>query len=100
MNLDITQCTQCGLKLFPARYFCPTCGASQWIRRSVESGTVMESTVIRHRAGEQEAHALHLATVRTNEGPVVIARLDGPLPDGAGVRVAIDDTHCIVASAL
>lgn len=59
----------------------------------------MESTVVRHRAGEQESFPLHLATVRTNEGPVVIARLDAPVPDGTHVRLEIDDAHCIIAIA-
>ena len=100
MNLDITQCAQCGLKLFPARYFCPACGGNAWTRCVAGSGTVMESTVVRHRAGEQEAHAVHLATVRTSEGPVVIACLDAPVPDGTSVRLEIDGAHRIVARSL
>jgi len=99
MNLDIMQCTQCGLKLFPARYFCPTCGGNEWTRCVAVTGTVMESTVVLHRAGEQGTQPLHLATVRTDQGPMVIARLDMPVPDGTCVRLEIDDTQCIVAVA-
>ena len=100
MDLDITQCTQGGLKLFPARYFCPNCGGEEWARRQVRSGTVMESTVVRHRAGERDAQALHLATVRTSEGPMVVARLIPPVMDGATVRLEVDGDQCIVALAL
>jgi uncharacterized OB-fold protein len=97
MKLEISQCAQCGLTLFPVRYFCPTCGGSEWIKRAAESGTVTESTVVRHRAGEQEAHALHLASVRTSAGPVVISRLDAAVIDGTGVRLEVDDANCIIA---
>ena len=100
MNLDITQCAQCGLKLFPARYFCPACGSNEWTRHVAGSGTVMESTVVRHRKGDQGAYAVYLATVRTSEGPMVIARLDAPVRDGTSVRLEIDDAHRIVAHAL
>ncbi|SAL78078.1 Zn-ribbon domain-containing OB-fold protein [Caballeronia telluris] len=100
MDLDITQCTQCGLGLFPARYFCPRCGSNNWTRRAVESGTVMESTVVRHRAGERDAPPLYLATVRMNEGPMVVARLNAPVTDGAAVRLQVDANHCVVADAL
>ncbi|WP_233859355.1 Zn-ribbon domain-containing OB-fold protein [Paraburkholderia sp. HD33-4] len=100
MNLEIMRCTRCGSKFFPARYFCPSCGGDEWTPRVAESGTVLESTVVRHRAGEQQAHVVHLATVQTNEGPIVIARLDAAVPDRTSVLLEIDDTHRIVARAL
>ncbi|SAK75795.1 hypothetical protein AWB76_04963 [Caballeronia temeraria] len=100
MNLDVTQCTQCGLTLFPARYFCPSCGSNAWTRCTVESGTVMESTVVRHRAGERDSPPIYLATVRTDAGPVVVARLNAAVPDGSAVRLEVHDDQCIVAVAV
>ena len=97
MNLYITRCTRCGLKLFPERYFCPSCGGSDWVRDIVESGTVMESTVVRHRAGEADMQAVSLATVQTDEGPMVIAHTEAPVVQGERVRLLIDERQRIVA---
>jgi uncharacterized OB-fold protein len=97
MTLAVLQCTQCGTRLFPARYFCPSCGGHDWIERVVAYGTVSESTVVWHRASENAAHAVHLASVTTNEGPIVIARLEDPLQDGTRVRLDLDEVHRIVA---
>ncbi|MBR7896026.1 Zn-ribbon domain-containing OB-fold protein [Burkholderia multivorans] len=100
MSLDMTQCAQCGLALFPARYFCPRCGGSDWTRRAIHSGTVTESTVVRHRAGEHDAPPIRLATVQLDEGPTIIARLNAPVGDGTAVRLEVGDDRCIVAHAL
>jgi hypothetical protein len=42
---------------------------------AVEHGSVAESTVVRHRVGAQGGGDVHLASVTTSAGPIVIARL-------------------------
>ncbi|MBB3257181.1 hypothetical protein F4827_002272 [Paraburkholderia bannensis] len=98
-SLEVHECTQCGTTLFPARYFCPACGGKNWLARTTQTGVVMEATVVRHRAGEGEGGAspLHLASVRTQAGPVVIARMEMPLADETLVSLAVDALHRIVA---
>jgi len=97
MTLTAFQCAHCGTTVFPPLYFCPSCGGGEWLERALEYGTVSESTVIRHRAGQQAEAVLHLATVVTDDGPVVIARLEQPSADGTRVRLYIDEAQRITA---
>jgi uncharacterized OB-fold protein len=97
MTLKAFQCRQCSTTLFPARYFCPACGCAEWGERVVERGTVAESTVVRHRIGAQGGSDVHLASVVTSAGPIVIARLDHAMQAGDEVRLEIDDAHCVIA---
>ncbi|WP_322047916.1 Zn-ribbon domain-containing OB-fold protein [Paraburkholderia sp. J67] len=99
-TLDVHQCTQCGKTLFPARYFCPACGGANWRRYVAQTGTVMETTIVRHRAGAPGAAPLYLATVHTDAGPAVIACSATPLADKTRVSLMVDAAHRIVASAL
>lgn len=91
MTLKVFQCTQCGHTLFPARYFCPACGGGQWRECGVERGTIAESTVLRHRVGAQGDGDVHLASVVTSAGPIVIARLEHALRSGDAVSLDVDD---------
>lgn len=100
MTLNVFQCKQCGATLFPARYFCPACGGAEWGTRTVECGTVAESTVVRHRIGAQAGDDVHLASVLTSVGPIVIARLDNAMQAGDAVRLEIDDAHRVLAHAI
>ena len=97
MNLSVFECKQCGTTLFPARYFCPACGSDQWRERVVERGTVAESTVVRHRVGALGGHDVHLASVATSAGPVVIARLEWAMQSGDTVSLVVDEAGCILA---
>lgn len=98
--LEVYECTQCGKTLFPRRYFCPACGGENWLACTTQTGIVMETTVVRHRAGEAGPQPLHLASVCTQAGPVVIARMEAPLADKTRVSLAVDTAHRIVASTL
>lgn len=100
MTLKVFQCRQCRATLFPARYFCPACGGAEWDERVVERGTVAESTVVRHRIGTQEGGDVHLASVVTSAGPVVIARLERAMQAGDEVGLAVDQANRIVAHPL
>ncbi len=88
--LTIFRCRACGEALFPSRYRCPRCGAADWADELAPRGTVEEGTVVRHRVGAQGAGDVHLASVRTTAGAVVIARLDGPACEGEAVALTID----------
>ncbi|HEX7911877.1 MAG TPA: zinc ribbon domain-containing protein [Paraburkholderia sp.] len=99
MTLKVFQCAQCGLALFPARYFCPACGGGQWRDCVVEHGTVAESTVVRHRVGTHGDGDMRLASVVTSAGPIVIARLEDALRSGDAVSLDVDDTGRVIGRA-
>ncbi|TDN61639.1 zinc ribbon domain-containing protein [Paraburkholderia sp. BL10I2N1] len=100
MTLKVFQCRQCGTTLFPARYFCPACGGGEWDERVVEHGTVAEATIVHHRVGVQEGSEVHLASVATDAGPIVIARLERATQAGDRVRLEIDEARRILAQRI
>lgn len=100
MIFHVFQCKQCGTALFPARYGCPACGGAEWVERAVEGGFIAESTVVSHRVGAEGGHDVHLASVVTSAGPIVIARLDRAMRSGDAVRLDIDDAGRILAHGI
>jgi uncharacterized protein len=96
-TLTIFHCRACGDALFPARYRCPRCGAADWTEEAALSGVIEESTVVRHRVGALGAGDVHLASIRTEAGAVVIARLDAPGRAGEPVRLTIDEAMRVLA---
>ncbi|QBR00660.1 DNA-binding protein [Paraburkholderia pallida] len=100
MKLEVLRCAACGTTLFPARYLCPACGGAQWTKQAVAHGTVLAATVVSHRVGTSEPGAVHLASVRTDAGPVVIARLDVAARKGETVSLEVDEESRILARAL
>jgi uncharacterized protein len=98
--LSIERCNACGAGVFPARYRCPHCGAADWTSEPALCGTVEESTVVRHRVGAQGSGDVHLVSVRTPAGPVVIARSDTALCAGEAVSLTIDDAMRVWARSL
>ncbi|AJC16002.1 Zn-ribbon domain-containing OB-fold protein [Pandoraea sputorum] len=100
MTLSVFQCNACDHTLFPARYLCPRCGGADWRGVSFAQGTVTEATVVHQRVGQPNAAPLHLASVVSAAGPVVIARSEAALHAGDVVRLTIDSAGAIVASPL
>jgi len=98
-TLTVFRCRACGEALFPARYRCPRCGAADWTDEAAPAGVIEESTVVRHRVGASGGSDAHLASVRTEAGAVVIARLDEPQRAGERVRLTIDDAMRVRARA-
>jgi uncharacterized OB-fold protein len=88
------------MTLFPARYFCPACGGGQWSECAVERGNIAQSTVVRHRVGAQGGGDVHLASVATSAGPIVIARLEAGMQPGDSVSLDVDETGRIVGRAV
>ena len=72
-------CEGCGAVVFPARALCPRCGESRW-RAEPLAGCVVEQATV-HRG-------VPIASVRSDLGPVVVARADAPA--GARVRLGAD----------
>ncbi|MGF6995465.1 Zn-ribbon domain-containing OB-fold protein [Paraburkholderia sp. GAS32] len=97
MSIKVFRCTHCGTTLFPARYLCPSCGGAEWSALDAEGGTVTAATAVRRRVGADNGGDIHLASVATDAGPIVIARLDSPVETGDAVSLALDAQHRIVA---
>jgi hypothetical protein len=62
----------------------------------VERGRVAESTVVRYRVGAQDGGDVHLASVMTSAGPIIIARLEDAMQPGDPVSLDVDDAGRIV----
>jgi uncharacterized OB-fold protein len=86
---SVTACTACGEAVFPPRALCPSCGGRDW--RSVEAadGTVEQMT---------ERGGVAIASVRTDAGPVVVARAAASCAPGDVVRLEADGGVPVVAS--
>lgn len=67
MSVRIAACGECDRASYPDPLLCPHCGSSSWNYRSAESGVLESCTRTRDGAW--------LGTVRTDVGPVVVARL-------------------------
>jgi len=81
MSFPIPVCTACGRAAFPPRALCPSCGRRSWADAAAEAGRVEEVT---ERAG------VHIASVRTDLGPVVVARVAEATAPGDMVRLDAD----------
>jgi len=88
-------CSRCGYAAYPPRILCPECSGAEWRRGLADSGVVEEITVRRpvskHRqlpwGNWLDQSETRLGSVRTDLGPVVVARV----PEGAkpGDRVRL-----------
>ncbi|SAL51354.1 hypothetical protein AWB70_04187 [Caballeronia cordobensis] len=97
MTLKVFQCKECGSTVFPARYVCFGCGGAEWRERVAERGTIDELTTVRRRIGAQDGSDVLLASVTTDAGPIVIARLERAMRAGDAVRLAIDEQNRVLA---
>lgn len=97
MTLKVFQCKQCGSTVFPARYVCFECGGAEWRERVAERGTIDELTTVRRRVGAQDGSDVLLASVTTDAGPIVIARLERAVRAGDAVSLAIDEQNRVLA---
>jgi uncharacterized protein len=90
VGVPICICGACGHAVFPPRLLCPGCGASEWREEVAERGVVEEVTEALFRV-RSEPVTRRLASVRTEVGPVVIARLLDDAEPGAAVSLALSD---------
>ena len=89
-GVPICVCRACGHAVFPPRLLCPRCGGSEWREEAAERGVVEEATKAVFRV-RSEPVTRRLASVRTEVGPVVIARLLDDAGPGAAVSLALSD---------
>jgi uncharacterized protein len=61
-------CATCGHVVFPARALCPSCAGAEWTTVDAERGTVEQVT---------ERDGISIVSLRSELGPVVIARCSG-----------------------
>lgn len=91
-RLTVQSCTACGHVQHPPRALCTGCGAMAHLAQidAAGTGTVDTFTVV-HRPPRPELTAPYtLARVRLAEGPVVLTRLEPPVParpDETGWRI-------------
>lgn len=84
----VFECTMCAHRMFPQRLLCPRCGRREF--RETTSGPGILEEVTTSRTGAP------IGSVRTDAGPVVLARLDGVIKPG--MRVQLADNDGVVAS--
>ena len=88
-GLSVSACAACGWQGFPARVWCPRCGATELASATVDGGAVRQKTVVRHAVGRDMGDGVPLATVTLDGGGTAVVRLEAE-PDRAGARVALD----------
>ena len=85
-RLAVQRCDVCGWHGFPLRLWCARCGSFELANVEAEHGVVEAVTVVRHAAGRPDAAPVRLATVRLEQGPRVVARVEEA---EVGDRVAV-----------
>lgn len=89
MTVDVSVCTACTKAFFPAPRACHACGSNHFSTRTVNAGSVEEATEVER--GTRGAGPVVIGCVRTDAGPVVVARF-GDLPQpGDRVELTLDD---------
>jgi uncharacterized OB-fold protein len=76
-GIVVFACLDCGHVVFPRLLVCSRCAGPRWREERAERGTV-------------EAVTTSLATVRTENGPLVVARVIGSAERGDVVRLDRD----------
>lgn len=73
MSPSVFRCVQCDHRVFPARFLCPKCHGDEFLAEGCASGVVTELT--RSVSSGEETGVYMLATVASDAGPVLIARV-------------------------
>lgn len=84
MGLSMQRCRRCSHVRFPPAALCPRCHDPAHDITGVEHGVVEEVTV------QSGPPRLTLASIRTDAGPIVIARLTAPTDVGDRVLITTD----------
>lgn len=95
MDFAAAECAGCGHAVYPPRWLCPRCHGSQWRAVAVRGATLQEFTRVAVPSGGEAL----LGTLRTDAGPIVVARLVGAV-HAAGQRYALRlDGDVLIAQA-
>jgi uncharacterized OB-fold protein len=78
VSFTLPVCSACGDAVFPPRALCPRCGGRAWTTEEAATGIVEELT---------ERDGTRIASVRTDRGPVVIARATSEVERGSVVEL-------------
>jgi len=78
VSLAVDACGGCGYIAFPARALCPICGSSEWRTTQTTTGVVEQLTV---------RDEVPIATVRSIDGPRIVARCDAHVAIGDEVHL-------------
>ncbi len=81
MSFPIPICAACGIAVFPPRALCPSCGGRFWVEGETNRGLAEQVT---ERAG------VRIASVRTDLGPLVVARVAEGIAPGDSVLLEAD----------
>jgi uncharacterized OB-fold protein len=81
VSFTLPVCSACGDAVFPPRALCPRCGGRTWTTAEAATGTVEELT---------ERDGTRIASIRTDLGPVVIARVKSKVERGSVVELDSD----------
>ncbi len=87
----IAVCEGCGTAAFPRPLLCRACGGAAFREEPSADGTVEEATRLHRSPGRSHEPPVALGSVRTDAGPVVVARLAGGPEPGSRVRLELDD---------
>jgi uncharacterized OB-fold protein len=91
VGLAIPVCTACGHAAFPPHLACSRCGSREFRGDPNTAGTVERTTFVRRRVGvPADAPPVPLASVRSDLGPVVIARAEDGVGPGDRVELAFE----------
>ena len=90
MGPSVFRCVQCDHRMFPVRFLCPKCHGNEFEAEVCASGVVTELT--RSALSGEEAGIYMLATVASDAGPLLIARvLDEAVQRGDRVALVLRD---------
>ncbi|HEY1370539.1 MAG TPA: zinc ribbon domain-containing protein [Gaiellaceae bacterium] len=90
MSFPLPVCESCGRAAFPPRALCPSCGGSAWRSEDAAGGVVEQVS---------DVSAVHVAAVRTDLGPVVVARAPASVRAGDEIELDPDGGVPVVRSA-
>lgn len=96
-------CEACEHAVYPPRILCPQCGGAAWRRMLAEHGVVEELTVRRPVLKRRQLpwgnwldqEATRLASIRTDAGPRIVARVAEGVEVGDRVALALQASTAI-----
>lgn len=99
----VSRCTACDHRVHPPRILCPACGRAGWARQLADAGVVEEVTVRRPVAKRRQLpfgnwldqRETWLASVRTDAGPRIVARVPEGTESGDRVRLRLEASTTI-----
>jgi len=99
----VRACAACDHAVYPPRILCPRCGGAAWKRRIADSGVVEELTVRRPVLKRRQLpwgnwldqEATRLASIRTDAGPRIVARVPEGVEVGDRVTLSLQASTAI-----